>query len=588
MDIGDGWQRGSNILGGEDSTGDDVSIISGPFAEVDEFDPLPPLMSEIQKSNESLSRITSSRIPSSVSSSTVSYHEEEMERKTESIYASIPATGEEDYLTMKSGISMDDLLNTTPNKSGVSTASLPQAKSVIKKLQIFANRGESETNLFSVRGSVSPSNTPPRESPARKKKASTASMKSLQTASVMHFQSPRLSLDSETATSPLLNRNWTRASIFNRRPLPQSPTKIRRVITVNRNDGGHSSPTKRKNSFGGDSNIYETIDGEHMVPWMKQLRMEKAAKTDETTDSSNNSQYCQIIDHFLSTPQVQELWRNSVKTVYPDFVFPDSESSSVQPLYINPDYFDTVQRTEKVTKIESVSVENESPSSTEKTKHLELEETKVSNNEENPPNENKNMLHVPQLHKASLSKKESLTDKVLAQLNQHLLLHQDSSSSEESDSDDDDDDDDDHYSDTDENSDIEDRVLNTRSKISLSSICERFSHTDDDDLIMLDRTKYITNDQSILDCIPHLNGYKDTWLKGSQDGVNVKISINHDEEEDESGTGSSSPTVSDTPPVSSVVHPVPIKNNNHLAICHFNSLDSGISANGNISVDDQS
>ena len=299
------------------------------------------------------------------------------------------------------------------------------------------------------------------------------------------------------------------------------------------------------------------------------------------------------MEHFLATPQVQELWRDSVKTVYSDFVFPDSETS-IPPFVINPDYFisSSLPGTDIVT-------ENESTSSTDETKQLESEETaEVSNNEEeeNKSNENDNRLHVPKRHQ-SLSKTESITDQVLAQLNQRLLLQQeDSSSSEESDSDDDD-----HSSESDNNSDTEEETLKSlksRSKFSLSSICEQFNYTtDEDDVIMLNETKYLTNTSdtptektrdSIMDSIPHLNGYKESWLMTAQHEPNVKISINNSgEEEDESGTGSSSPTVIDTPSVSSVIHPAPVRNNNHLAICHFNSLDSGISANG-IGVDEQS
>ena len=557
-----------------------MSVISGPFAEVEETDPLPPLMSEILKSNESLSRISNPRTSMSSVSSTLPDKEPPNGSPVEGIYASIPAVEDEQYLTMNSGISMEDLLN-TPTK-GVNTSSLPPPKSVIKRLQMFASRNDTENNL---RISASPSTTP-KGSPSRPKKNSSGSILTRHNADYESM--------TDQSTSPMLQRGWSRSTLHNKRPLPQSPNKLRKSATVHISDS-HHSPTKRKNSLLGDSNIYETIDGDHAADWLKQLRSFGIPDEESPTRLHCN----QIMEHFLSTPVVQEMWQASVRTVYPDFAFP--ESPLVPPLLINPTYFAggfTQQKRE-------TSAESQSPVDTpvefkdtivnEEDIEPEIVKPTLLDGQKSATADGKQFIEVPR--HCSLKKKESFTDQILARFNQ---LHQ-ASSSEESDSEDNE-----EYSetsDTEGESDSEeegegeesDVGIKTRSKISLSSIRERFEYKDTSDtFIMLDGSEFMPlegntlkdsdSHSNILDHIPHLNGYKESWMDSSKPRPELSCDLMSDE--DESGTGSSSPVVLDTPPVSSVVHPLPTRPPNHLAVCHFNSLDSGISASGNTCVDD--
>ena len=354
----------------------------------------------------------------------------------------------------------------------------------------------------------------------------------------------------------------------------------------------HHSPTKSKNSGMGDSNIYETIDGDHAADWLKQLRSFDEIPSEG--EATNRQDYNQIMKHFLSSPSVQELWQTSVRTVYPDFAFP--EEPLVPPLLINPTYFAggvTQQKTETSTGSESpvdTPVESKDTIINEEDIEAEIDKPSLLDGQESPTAE--------VTRRCSLKKKESFTDQILARFNQ---LHQASSSEEESDTEDDE-----EYSETsdpevesdsegEEEGEERDGEIKTKSKISLSSIRERFEYTDtSDSVIMLDGSEFMPlegntlkdsdSHSNILDHIPHLNGYQESWMDASKHRPESPCGVMSDE--DESGTGSSSPVVLDTPSVSSVVHPVPSKPPNHLAVFHFNSLDSGISANGNICVDD--
>lgn len=604
LDIRDSWLRGPNtcILDeGDDSTGDNVSTISGPFTELEEPDCLPPLMSEIKKSHESLSKmpsnfvIPSSTPPTTASDSSLADKVSESDGdRVEGIYASIPSTMDDEYLTMKPGVSLDDLLN-TPTK-GVNNTPLPSAKSVIKRLQMFTHSktdGEIH-NVLSVRRSESP--LTPKASPSRVKKISGISVQSVPVS--------RRSIDSMEST--MLNRGGHRSTMFNRRPLPQSPTKIRKSTSI-------SGQVRRKNSMN-DSNIYETIDGEQAADWLKQLKGVKpklaSIEDEEVTNDRHNLD--RVMEHFLSHPVIQEQWKASVRTVYPEFVFPDTKT--IPPFVINPAYFVFRSCSQSA---ERIMEEEEMPVDTKKAELIDIPFEKLNDSQDNSPIEDVNepstnvkvseAIGVEQPQRPKISKKDSFTDQVLARLNQHLLGHQDSSSEESEDEDDE------TYSETSSSEcegqyDVENAqnefMNGQRRKISLTSIREQFSrHSEvDEKLILLDSSPERNLQQNkkvaILNGISNLNNFdvdsaSSLWVPpNTHDNHITKVFVN-DDDDDESGTGSSSPTVLGDPPtgpppiVSSVIHPVHVKNsNNHLTVCQFNSMDSGISANGNISTED--
>lgn len=595
------WFRGpvggASILEGEDSTEDDVSIISGPFAEVEEPDCLPPLMSEIKKSHESLSKmpsnfvapLTATPTTTASDSSLADKHSESDGDKVEGIYASIPGAVDEEYLTMKSGVSLDDLLNNTPTK-GVNTAPLPSAKSVIKKLQMFAHT-KSDVEMLSVRRSESPSLTP-KASPNKVKKISNTSIQSVPVA--------RHSIDSMDLSSSL-NRGGFRSTMFNRRPLPQSPTKIRKVSSIS-----GQGQMKRKSSMNDSKNIYETIDGEHAADWLKQMKSGKPAGEDDRMSSDLE----RVLDHFLSNPTVMEHWRASVRSVYPEFMFPDTKT--VPPLVINPTYFEYRSRSQS---IERIDEEDKQEIMEDQKDEQQQQEDEVVVTNDGPDQSS----HLQALPRAKVTKKESFTDVVLARLNQRLLMHQESTSSSEGEESEEEDDDE-TYSET-SSVEGEYEVNNGGSSVRRNlSIREQFNRDSEinENMIVIDSAPPPSDQQldSTVNKADILNGItrfgidpssSSMWSPSTdsaplwttpthkhnpaswtpptaqQNDHITKVYINDDEE---SGTGSSSPTGPDPPGdgpiISSVIHPTPIKNtNNHLSVCHFNSMDSGISANGN-------
>ena len=549
-------------------------------------------MSEIVKSNESLLRGSNNRLSLPAPSLNQSLDDHSNGSTTsDGIYAKIPADEDEEYLTMKEGVSIENLVQSGPIKSRSSSSTNPQ--SVIKKLQLVTHWAES--NSSSVRSSVSPHGTP-RRSPAREKRESSVSVKS--------FQSARISTDASVDLfpphSPMIPRS-TEKPVINRRPLPQSPVKLRKMFTSS-NHLGYTSPTKRKNS-GSDGNIYESIDGEQAADWLKQLKQNLSNGQDhmglENVLNINNQQCNQILEHFLLTPEVQELWKSSVRSVYPDFSFPE-EFLTVPPLLINPQYFVKLsllddgksEISENDKSLEVVGREShsdgelleEGSESTALNKDLLTEEplnhARLSNND----------VHTLGGH-PPLCEQESLTDRVLAELNKRLLLQQDSSSEEE------DSESEDEYSESSDSDGKDDTAERTdiRSGISLSTIHEHVPNLNDDDLITpsetLDRrdiTKFSfvkeervmeKEGSPILRPTHQMNKYGNNWLKSSNSQIVVSVGQSSDDEEADS---SSSP---DTPP-GNLHNPAQLRSSNHLTISHVNSLDSGISANGNNCVDD--
>ena len=436
------------------------------------------------KSNESLSRMSSGRSVS-MSRNPDSTH---TINSTEGIYASIPAAEDEQYLQMNSsGVSMEDLLTSGERER---TSSLLPAKSVIKRLQMFTSRSDTDTN--GTRTSVSPTVTP-KGSPGRNKRESGHTM--------LQLQPSRQSLDSvhDTAVSPVLLRGGIRSTMFNKRPLPQSPAKLRKSATLH-----HGAAAKRKNSFG-DSNIYESIDGEMTADWLKQLKRERFNSSLSGNDvideePADNTYYSQIMTHFLSNLEVQELWKNSVRSVYAEFVFPDQTPSNFPPpLLINPEYFSACKKLNSERPSET-SLSNESRSSIDTT--TPTKSTTEEKIEELQPSKQ----HSP------LSKKESFTDQVLAKWNQRLQVQQkDSNSSSEEDSDS-------EYSDTssDTGSDTDsvvDEEKNVLDKLSLSAVHECFETCSKDDMIILNNVE-VDGEKGVADALSHLNGFIDnSWLE---------------------------------------------------------------------------
>lgn len=298
----------------------------------------------------------------------------------ENLYASIPAAADEEYLTMRSGVSLEDILtgNNKPRSVSVPTNA---AQSVIGKLKSVTSLGSRSKEQATVE--ISPHHSP---SPRHSQKVVSPPYRP--------FQS--------------FDEGNSRGFIPVVRPLPPSPNKMNR-----RAKSLLGSPTKRKISSGGDNNIYESIDENE--EWFKQLRQERALlnqqkmeKFDPELAKKSNT----IMSHFLESTQVQELWIEAVRRVIPDFNPPTD--ASIPPLSINPEYIIRYAK-------QSIQ-ERQSPSLSGNDERKEQEE------------EEEEEVCYPPEREEETHRKLTVTDSVLIRMNRslHQLSSTSSSSSSES------------------------------------------------------------------------------------------------------------------------------------------------------------
>ena len=297
----------------------------------------------------------------------------------ENLYASIPAAGDEEYLTMRSGVSLEDIL--AGNNKSRSTSMPNTAQSVIGKLKSVTSLGSRSKEQNNVESS--PHHSP---SPRHNQKVVSPSYRPFQ------------SFDEAS------NRGFIPVV----RPLPPSPNKMNR-----RAKSMLGSPTKRKISSGGDNNIYESIDENE--EWFKQLRQERVLLNQqkmEKFDPELATKCNAIMSHFLQSTQVQELWLEAVRTAIPDFNPPTD--ASIPPLSINPEYIIRYAR-QSTQERQSVS----SSGNDENKEQQEEEEEEVCS-----PPEREEEAH----------KKLTVTDSVLIRMNRSLQQLSSTSSSSSTDS----------------------------------------------------------------------------------------------------------------------------------------------------------
>lgn len=550
-----------NIMDSHKPVDDTSSVASGPFAEIDDEQDRTSVSSiphvEQQSSlnrtpdhphffatlplrrhdlNRSLSPLPRGKdiSPYLMTSSTRTSPERE------NLYASIPA--DDEYLTMKPGVSLEELLS---NSKKSRSTSMPAVQSVIKKLQ-FATRSESDAN----------------SSPARRKRGSDISVQSNKSTkssiveSVIEEDSPLFSLQRPSVASV-------------DRPLPPSPTKLRRVVS---NSGKH-----------GDNNIYESIDENE--EWFQQLQRERMLRHQQKMDqlaqiSTELATNCnEIMEKFLDSPEVQELWLKTVKSILPDFQPPTE--TTIQPLTVNPEYF-----------ISYIKSHSKAP--------VVITDTPVDeqdyHNDEN--SEDDKLL-------SSGHRKLTVTDSVLERMNQEL--QQKSSSSSESEGEDDDVELDDNEENVLGSPTIDWATLLNHSSgqtdslgseigRALSIIHQKFNEKyKNDDYLDINEgnhdsenenfdnnesegegrytssdDEYVEGGISDMPTLPYSSGYLGSPASSSIHTVSV--SPIHQLKQSSSGTPPLSATLSDNHSSSYVVQ------NGHLSVCQLNSLDSGISS----------
>ena len=544
------------VLQDEQSVNDNTSVISGPFAEVDEVSPLfSPISDSVHRkeSDETSSTLSRNRYNSGTTSLGEEYVNITSQQKQEGLYASIPANDDDAYLTMKSGGSIEDLLETSPGKVGI-----------MKRLQFTTSKSEMDTSAISS----SPRRTTSVDSPSRIPRVSNVSISSAKST----ISGIETVIEESPSGSPILTGRYVPRQMSMQsmivRPLPPYPHKQRRSEPHIR------SPTKQKSSTG-HNNIYESID-EDGADWLQQLKKRILARQ-KMEDKGNlfgselALQCNQILEHFLSTPEVQKLWMASVETVFPGFQL--LEDFDIPPFSVNPEYF--AQHVKSKRKVQSVIETNElitSVTTEESTKH----ETKYS----------------------SEHHKLSMTDSLLVQMNQQLLQ----SSSDESDEEG-------SYISEDVTSDVGGvDTLDSRAGTSLSSIHQQFSPQETpgiQDMISLGKLlngdmkesdeeeeeadKYSSeesdDDIQKIEVVRHVLKVEDNSLLQSsefQNNANVRI---HIDQEFSGGEDSPLPDNSgqfNTKTHSNAIHLL----SGHLDATHLNSLDSGISAYGSNGTDD--
>ena len=460
----------------------------------------------------------------------------------ENLYASIPA--DDEYLTMKPGVSLEELLSDSRKPR---STSLPAVQSVIKKLQ-FATRSESEAN----------------SSPARRKRGSDISVQSIKTTKSSSIVESVIEEDSPFFSSQ-------RPSVVSvDRPLPPSPTKLRRVVS---NSSRH-----------GDNNIYESIDENE--EWLQQLKRERSLRYHQKMDqlaqiSPVLATNCnQIMENLLSSPEFQELWLKTVKSTLPDFQPPTE--TTIQPLTVNPEYF-----------ISYIKSHSKAP--------VVITDTSVDQEDYHNDEDNEDDKLLSSGHR-----KLTVTDSVLERMNQEL--QQKSSSSSESEGEEDD---------VELDNDDEENVLGSPtidwatllnhgagqtdslgSEIgrALSIIHQKFneSYKNDDHLDINEGDddsendnfdnnesegeghytssddEYVEGGISDMPILPYSSGYLASPATSSINTISV--SPIHQIKQSSSGTPPLSATLSDNHTSSYVVQ------NGHLSVCQLNSLDSGISS----------
>ena len=518
------------VLQDEQSVNDNTSVISGPFAEVDEVSPIFSPISDRKESEETSSTLSRNRYNSVSTSLGEEYVNITSQQKEEGLYASIPANDDDAYLTMKSGGSIEDLLETTPGKMGI-----------MKRLQFVTSKSEMDTSPISS----SPRRTTSVGSPSRIPRGSDVSIRSAKSIisgiETVKEESPSGSPILTGLTGRFPPRQMSTTSM---RPLPPSPNKPRR---------SESSLRKRKSSTG-HNNIYESID-EDGADWLQQLKKRILARQ-KMEDKGNlfgselALQCNQILEHFLSTPEVQKLWMASVETVFPGFQL--LEDFDIPPFSVNPEYF--AQHVKSKRKVQSVIETNEAMTSEESTKH----ETKPS----------------------SEHHKLSMTDSLLVQMNQQLRQ----SSSDESDEG--------SYISEDVTSDVGGvDTLDSRTGTSLSSIHQQFSPQETPGIQdeEAEEEEYSSeesdDDTQKTEVVRHVLKVEDNGLLQSselQNNANVSI---HIDQEVSGGEDSPLPDNSaqfNTKTHSNAIHLL----SGHLDATHLNSLDSGISAYGSNGTDD--
>lgn len=553
-----------NILDSHKPADDTSSIASGPFAEIDDEQDKtsvgsiphgeqqssfsrtpdhPHFSATLPLRHRNLNRSLSPLPRGQDISPYITTSSTRTSPERENLYASIPA--DDEYLTMKPGVSLEELLSDSRKSR---STSVPTVQSVIKKLQ-FATRSESDAN----------------SSPARRKRGSDISVQSIKSTksssiveSVIEEDSPLLSLQRPSVVSV-------------DRPLPPSPTKLRRVAS---NSGKH-----------GDNNIYESIDENE--EWFQQLKRERMLRHQQKMDqlvqiSTELATNCnQIMEMFLASPEVQELWLNTVKSILPDFQPPTE--TTIQPLTVNPEYF-----------ISYIKSHSKAP--------VIITDTPVDQEDSHIDSDNKEDDKLL----SSGHRKLEVTDSVVERMNQEL--QQKSSSSSESEGEDDD---------VELDNDDEENVLESPtfdwatllnhgagqtdslgSEIgrALSIIHQKFNekYINDDHLDISEGDNDSENDNfennesegeehyassddeyveggiSDMPALPYSSAYLASPATSSTHTISV--SPIHQIKQSSAGTPPLSVTLSDNQSSSYVVQ------NGHLSVCQLNSLDSGISS----------
>ena len=485
----------TNKLNGADD--DNVSIKSGPFTEIDDNVEFSPSRAQARYRSKSHTPELQRGLPNRRGAYSATVLSKSGTNDKENLYASIPA--DDQYLTMKHGISAEELL--TDQGKQKRSASVPEAQKVIKKLKDVASR-TIDLGHFGRHNTIGYMN------PVHK--ISEVSMLS----SV--FDDSTQSLPS--SKRPSIQSN---ASV---RPLPPSPTKVRRV-----------SPSKRKTSGGDDNNIYESIDENES--WLQELRasrhrekMEQVASIDPELAIQCNT----IMESFLKIPQVIEMWNDAVCSVLPNFQPP--KKGGIPPFTINPEYIISYGKPRVATTNLNHDI------ITEEATDIAI----VPDNEV--------IVEQPNEHR-----KLTVTDSVLVRMNRSL--NQGSTSSEESDESDDADSDREFAVDVNKIPEEEETWPDT-SEGNLSMPLAVIHQTYDE------QNEYQNND-IVLDNYSHSDNSSNEDQTNSISYTDNYVVI----EPDDTSNNDSNP----------LQHYNHVVQNGHLSVCQLNSLDSGISASNGVS-----
>lgn len=399
---------------------DNDSITSGPFAQIEDL----PTENSSSHADQSMLQAAATLDTSPGQRPPVHVRDSDDEDDDGfNLYAKI-GQNDDTYLVMESAGAasvspraiQEDVGSTTPVKTRSSV------QSIIKKLQQVTAVDQDKTSTVPYIPTTSPQLLSRKLWRQSKNKRSADSILLSSNGEDLFLRSPYSASPSHPSPA---QSNKNRQSLQGDRPLPPSPTKvIKKSMTMS----DSRQPVRKKVSTGGGNNIYESIDENE--EWLQHLRKKRTSQihTVNLVMGKELVSKCeQVVQHFFAKPAVQQLWIESVKATFSKYK-PPSGTSFVPPFTINPEHFkDLIQRKVSIESIQTsaqpIELAGEEQEDTgvavEPLPHAEEQATMSQSDSDQRMRE--------------LSGKLSLTNSVLEMLNQHLLTNRtvESSSSSE-------------------------------------------------------------------------------------------------------------------------------------------------------------